>query len=81
MLFALFASLSELLISELSAVTAIERPDKTRPVWRCDNAADEDFSGLLTNTTLLTGDTFEDLKWRGVVVSHFIAVLFQFTVH
>lgn len=33
-------------------------------VCRCDNAADEDFTGLLTNTTLLTGDTLEDLKMK-----------------
>lgn len=59
----LLASLSELLISELSAAAAIERPDKTAcAVCRSDNAADEDFTGLLTNTTLLTEDTLEGLK-------------------
>lgn len=39
--------------------------------------------GLLTNTTVLTEDTFQDLKWRRrvVLVGRFIALLFQFTVH
>lgn len=76
-LFASFSSLCEMLISELSAVGTTESAGKRcQGVYHCDNAADEDFTGLLTNTTVLTEDTFQDLKWSRRAV-----LLFQFTVH
>lgn len=79
-----FSSLCELLISELSAAGTTESPGKRcQGLYHCDNAAAEDFMGLLMDTTVLTEDTFQDLKWRrrGVLVGCFIALLFQFTVH
>lgn len=33
-------------------------------MYRCDTAAEEHFTGLLTDTAPLTRDTFEDLKLK-----------------
>lgn len=33
-------------------------------LYHCDNAADEDFTGLLRGKTLLTGDNFLGLKMQ-----------------